>query len=150
VFGPEIVEPKGGVVSWSSELETGMEVLDQQHRKYIDLLNVYLQEATEQLATDNKSNNLKESFGFLLGYAAEHFLTEEEIMKEKDFPGYAAHRKEHQHFMKHVGQLSRELKTQGFSEKLSREVNFYAIEWFIDHILGSDMELVEYLKAREL
>ncbi|MCW8925310.1 MAG: hemerythrin family protein, partial [Xanthomonadales bacterium] len=87
-----------------------MDILDQQHRRYIDLLNVYLKEATEQLATENKSNKLKESFCFLLGYAAEHFSTEEEIMKEKDFPNYEAHRKEHLYFMNHVAKLSRELE----------------------------------------
>ena len=31
---------------------------------------------------------------------------------------------------------------------LSREVNYYIVEWFIQHILLSDMQLVEFLKIR--
>lgn len=41
-----IADPKGeadpevGGIDWSQDLETGMEVLDNQHRRYIELLNV--------------------------------------------------------------------------------------------------------------
>jgi len=34
------------------------------------------------------------------------------------------------------------MNTIGFGPKLSREVNYYIIEWFINHILVSDMQLV--------
>jgi hemerythrin len=85
---------------------------------------------------------------FLRQYAKEHFATEETIMREAEYPEYEAHIKEHLYFLRHVGKLCEELELNGFSPKLSREVNYYISEWFIEHILLLDMQLVGFLNAR--
>lgn len=150
VLGPKVEEPRGGVVEWSDQLETGIDVLDQQHRRYVDLLNDYLAKAADYRNTQQQAEQLVESFNFLRGYAQEHFETEDAIMREIDYPDFDAHYEQHQHFIEHVEGLSRRMESEGFSAGLSREVNFYAIEWFVDHILGSDMQLVHYLKEKNL
>lgn len=144
----EVAEPKGGSVLWTEDLETGIDILDEQHHHYINLLNDFLAKASQHSNTDQQANQLKESFDFLRQYAAEHFSTEEVIMKNEAYPDYASHVEEHAYFLSHVDELYKELCTQGFSEKLSREVNYYTMEWFIDHILDSDMTLVTFLRVR--
>ena len=67
-------------------------------------------------------------------------------MEDTKYPDYMSHKEEHVYFLRHVEDLYKEMELQGFSPKLAREVNFYAIEWFIDHILGLDMQLVDFLK----
>jgi hemerythrin len=37
------------------------------------------------------------------------------------------------------------MKTKGFSPELAREVNYYTVEWFVEHIRVTDMKLVEFL-----
>lgn len=138
-----------GSIGWTKELETGIDVLDDQHRRYIELLNNYLEKATEKATiSDQKNIQLTESLVFLRQYAEEHFSTEESIMKDAEYPDYEAHLDEHKYFLRHVGKLCKDLEKNGFSPKLSREVNYYTIEWFIQHILLLDMQLVDFLKAR--
>lgn len=150
VFGGEIEEPRGGQVAWSDQLETGVDILDQQHSRYIELLNDYLGKAAGFIDDERKARQLVESFEFLRAYAEEHFSAEESIMIETAFPDFATHREEHQRFITHVDELARQMENTGFSAALAREVNFYAIEWFIDHILDSDMKLAKFLKDRNL
>ena len=136
-------------ICWTKELETGFDVLDAQHRRYIELLNDYIEKATEDTTNSaQKDIQLTESLVFLREYAKEHFATEESIMREAEFPEYEAHLEEHLYFLRHVGGLCEDLEINGFSPKLSREVNYYTIEWFIEHILLLDMQLVAFLNAR--
>jgi len=143
------VDSEVGSIGWSKELETGIDVLDGQHRRYIELLNDYIENAKKNITTpEQKDVQLNESLGFLREYAKEHFSTEESIMIDAGFPGYEDHRHEHLYFLRHVGELCKELETKGFSPKLSREVNYYTIEWFINHILLLDMQLADFLNTR--
>lgn len=110
---------------------------------------LYLAKATDNsLDNEEKSTQLAESLKFLCQYANEHFVTEASIMKEAGFPDIEAHLEEHDYFLEHVRRLSRQLETYGFSAKLSREVNYYIVEWFIQHILLMDMQLVDFLRIR--
>ncbi len=141
------VDSEVGSIAWTKELETGIDVLDEQHRRYIELLNDYIEKVTEYDRTpDIKVIQLTESLNFLREYAKEHFSAEESIMKDAEYPDFETHQEEHLHFLRRVGELSKDMDTKGFSPKLSREVNYYTIEWFIEHILASDMQLVEFLR----
>lgn len=136
------------LLGWTTELETGIELLDEQHHRYVDLLNDYLKKVSEHSGTDEKTNRLTASFDSLRQYAKDHFVTEESIMKDEDYPDYLPHLEEHLYFLHHVDELYKKMKTQGFSPELSREVNFYTVEWFVEHILETDMKLVEFLNCK--
>lgn len=137
-----------GHVEWSSDLDTGVGVVDEQHHQYFNLLNDYLKKATEKLSGSEQAFDLLEKFKFLHEYAEEHFSTEEAMMIEAGFPGYDSHRGEHLYFLKHVEDLFLQMKTNGFSPSLSREVNYYIIEWFVEHIRLTDKKLAKYLKEK--
>jgi hemerythrin len=40
------------------------------------------------------------------------------------------------------------MRTNGFSPELSREVHYYTVEWFIEHIRLTDMKLVKFLNQK--
>ena len=132
-------------VEWDPSLETGIEVVDEQHRQYFVLLNNYLAKASESPVDGDEFFDLVEKLDFLRQYAREHFATEESLMQEAGFPGFEAHRWEHRYFEHHVGELFERLKADGFSLELAHDVNYYIIEWFVEHIRQVDMELVEFL-----
>ena len=135
-------------VDWDTSLETGIDDVDEQHRQYFVLLNDYLEKAAETATDRNQFFDLMEKFDFLQQYAKEHFSTEELIMQEAGFPDFESHRDEHLYFVQHVEELYIQLKSVGFSPELAREVNYYIVEWFVDHIRQADMELVEFLHTR--
>ena len=130
---------------WDPDLETGIDVVDEQHRGYFVLLNNYLEVASGTLSGGNRFFDLLERINFLHRYAKEHFSTEEQIMQETGFPEYESHREEHLYFERHVEELYEQLKAEGFSKETEREANYYFIEWFVGHIRKTDMDLAEFL-----
>jgi len=134
----------------SQNLETGIDIIDTQHRRYFDLLNKYLDKTTESSTVPEEILDLAETFNFLREYAKEHFSTEESIMEETEYPGFESHQEQHIYFSYHVEQLYNRMKFDGFSPDLAREVNYYTVEWFIEHIRTIDVKLAEFLKEKNI
>jgi hemerythrin len=138
-------------INWTKDLETGIDVLDEQHHKYIDLLSNYFAKAAKVAKTSTNTEkvlDLAETLNFLRDYAKEHFSTEEAVMKEAVYMDYEQHKKEHLYFLKHVEELYNEMKTEGYSLQLALEVDYYTAEWFVAHIRSSDMKLVQFLDKK--
>jgi hemerythrin len=136
------------IQGWTKDLETGIDVLDGQHRKYFDLLENYFKKVSEMSAGPEEILDLAEKFNFLRQYAEEHFEAENTIMQNANYPDYERHHDEHLHFLEHVEELYESLKIKGFSPELAREVNYYTVEWFVGHIRITDMKLVEFLNQQ--
>lgn len=132
-------------VEWATDLESGIDVMDAQHRNYFRLVNDFLQKASESSSTPRRDLDLAETFKFLRRYAVEHFVTEQEIMERAQYPDFERHEEEHLYFLNHVAELYQQLKTRGYSPQLAREVHYYTIEWFIKHIRSTDKKLVMFL-----
>ena len=138
-------------INWTKDLETGIDVLDEQHHKYFDLLSDYIAKAAKVAKTSTNTEkvlDLAETLNFLRDYAKEHFSTEEAVMKEAVYMDYEQHKEEHLYFLKHVEELYNEMKTEGYSLRLALEVDYYTAEWFVAHIRTSDMKLVQFLRQK--
>lgn len=138
------MEPSEAV--WTADLEVGIENLDHQHKKYFELLNDYLGRAALVAGETDQIFELAETLLFLKNYAAEHFADEEQVMTETHYPELDSHRREHEHFLRHVQELHDAMRKDGFSPSLAREVHYYTAEWFVEHIQLTDMEFAQYLK----
>lgn len=138
-------------LNWTKDLETGIDVLDAQHHKYVDMVNHYFSKAAKvaEVSTNTeKVLDLAETLNFLRDYAKEHFSTEEAVMKEAEYMDYEPHKEEHLYFLKKVGDQYNKMKTNGYSPQLAAEVDYYAAEWFVSHIRSSDMKLVQFLEEK--
>lgn len=142
------MESQVETVEWTADLESGIDVLDAQHRRYFDLLNDFLLKASGSSSTSANNHDLAKTFNFLREYAVEHFSTEHEVMEESEYPDFEFHEKQHLYFLNHVQELYQRLKTSGYSPELEREVKYYTIEWFVMHIRSTDMKLVKFLKEK--
>ena len=131
---------------WSEKIETGVETLDEQHRQYFGFVNDYLAAAGKSTTNNDRHSELVEKLNFLRRYATGHFATEQQLMKEKKDPNYQQHLAEHKIFLVNVGALCKQLSDEGQSDKLTREVYYYALEWFINHIQITDMKCAAHLK----
>jgi hemerythrin len=80
-------------------------------------------------------------------YVRTHFTTEEELMQKADYPGFAAHKKQHEDFIATV---------TGQVQVLEKEDNpdpagfvKYLMNWVLQHIAESDKKYIPYIARLE-
>jgi hemerythrin len=86
---------------------------------------------------------------FSLAHYAEHFLIQEEIyFRDYQFPRIKEHKDQHRGFIRRVIQFQADYE-QDVGETC-RSMLAYLEEWFGNHILKHDKEVIDYLKEKGL
>ena len=88
-------------VTFDKSLETGNELIDQQHQELIDRVNKLL----ESCYMGTEKRTAIQTLNFLLDYTEFHFKAEEKLQEDAGYPGLEAHREQHQTFVKAVHEL---------------------------------------------
>jgi len=127
------------MIKWKSQYNTKIVKIDNQHKKLIDILNEI---DGLSLGTINNSD-LFEIGVELINYSKYHFSTEEKIMKKYDYYGYEYHKEQHLQFVKEIKNIID--RSNGIGMMLLSALNNFLKEWIIDHLLGVDQELSEFL-----
>ncbi len=120
---------------WSNELDTGIEVIDKQHRRIVDLIN--------ELNTANESGDttvINHVLGELVDYTLSHFSFEEELQEKANYPFYKAHKRVHEIFTKRVSEFQ---KRAADGENVAPELLAMLKIWLVNHIKGDDADYVE-------
>ncbi len=133
---------------WSPRFETGIELVDTQHKALVEILNNLIEGATAERGLVRE-----EVVGLLdrlVAYAKVHFADEEQLMTEQGCTQdhVEGHRVQHQDFARQVA-AARETLCAGeppadFLEGLAR----FVTSWLSFHILGSDMEMARQLRRQ--
>ena len=99
---------------WSSDLETGIDVIDHQHQRIVDYLN--------ELNTANDTGDqavTNHVLAELVDYTLTHFAFEEELQEKADYPFLKAHKRVHEIFTKRVAEFQ---KRAGAGENIAPEL----------------------------
>ncbi|MGR8935439.1 MAG: bacteriohemerythrin [Gammaproteobacteria bacterium] len=133
------------VFPWNRNFETGIPLVDEQHRKLVDLLN----RLAIKLAYDSGEMELTQVIEEMAAYAGYHFQTEESIWKRgfHDDTWLASHQSSHDAFTIRVAELTAEGKSKSIGEVLFDEILRFLIHWLAHHILDSDMRMAKALHA---
>ncbi len=120
----------------------GVEVLDEDHRKLVAMIN--------ELYGGLRAGHGKDTLGHLLdglvNYTKIHFAHEEQLFAQTDYPGAAAHKKEHDDLTQQVLAVQAKFK-EGAVTSLSLEVMGFLKEWLTTHIQGSDPQYGPHMNA---
>ena len=81
-------------VEWDDKLEIGIPLLDSHHKKIIQFINDFYQACLEN--TEAASRRVEGIICEAAIYTQQHFCIEEKLMLLFEFPGYFAHKKEHE------------------------------------------------------
>ena len=130
-----------GIFIWDDSYNTGVEIIDTQHKKLVDILNKLDESLAERSGYQVLIGLLQE----LLAYTEYHFNSEEEFMCSHgyDEAEYSKHLLAHKEF---VDQIEKEVKECLVNpEKVSSELLDFLVEWLINHILLSDKLMVDEL-----
>ena len=132
-------------IEWSSELETGSENIDFQHKQLIAYLNDLLDACVKGSDIEVLNSNLS----FLVEYTAKHFHDEEEIQQQCGYPDYTNHKLKHDAFKQTAEALMQDFKENGSSAELSKTLYDTVAMWFIQHISREDKRIVEHIRGVE-
>jgi len=107
-------------IKWTSDLSTGVEIIDNQHKELIkrisDLLNAMKQ--------GKGKGEIRGMIQFLADYVVEHFSDEEKYMKlySYDEMKQKFHITQHGRFVQDVSQFKKKFEENGVSSSLAIEV----------------------------
>lgn len=125
------------MIKWNKKLSVGVEYIDNQHKKFFDLVNRL--ENYLILPKDVYLSTLKE----LRDYAFYHFKDEEKLMAVTDYPGLEGHKKIHREFTEKIEEL---IEKQDIDD--SFDLFDFAAEWLIEHILKTDQKYSDWVKRQ--
>ncbi|NLV66573.1 MAG: hemerythrin family protein [Spirochaetes bacterium] len=129
------------ILEWNRSLETGIELIDNQHQELfrrIDRLEL-------AMYNGRAVTELRNLLEYLESYIIEHFHDEEELMLRINYPGYAAHVKEHNDFRNKINSLLAECKGKGIDSYLAIDVDKQMRKWLEHHIMKTDMAIVPFI-----
>ena len=90
-----------------------------------------------------------ETLDFLTGYAIKHFMDEEKLQVQFNYPDYLNHKRIHDEFKAKVGELAGKVAKEGPTEDLINEVSTAIGSWLLNHIKGDDFRMAAFVKAAE-
>lgn len=129
-------------LEWSKNLETGIELIDNQHReliKRIDALDLAIFKGTGKV-------ELVSMLEYLASYVEEHFEAEEKMMMKINYPGFPSHYEEHKKFKTIYARILQEYNIKGADSYLALELDRQVRKWFEHHIVETDAAYVPYVK----
>lgn len=128
-------------LKFTDDLKLGVEVIDKQHSKLVDLINILIELESGQSDRDA----MAQALDGLSDYIFEHFQDEEKMMKTVNYPDFAAHRELHAGFVKKSIEFSKQYRAG--EDNLSVDVLLFLSKWLIDHIKGEDPKYVQLFQA---
>ena len=121
---------------WSDEYTLGIDEIDQQHRRLIEIADQIYQIMHDQWRID-KYNQILEVLGELKEYTVYHFKSEEEYMAKIGYKKRFSHAMEHSAFVEKLNGLDlRDLDEK--QDKYLLELLGFITDWVVNHIMTTD------------
>ncbi len=123
---------------WQDDLNTGIEVIDHQHRCIVEMLN-RLQAAQR----DSARPALAEVIDSLIAYTLSHFAFEEQLMEEAGYAFSRAHKRVHEIFGQRVADYRQRFQA---GEDICDELRALLGRWLFNHFRSDDQAYAESVK----
>lgn len=132
-------------MQWSDQFVTGFELIDEQHKKLVDLVN----DVAPKLAAHDEvqMRDVAPLLNQLADYAVFHFGYEEDLMLTARIdPGYfARHQRLHNLFAQEIARVIQNAKAGNTVSGM--DLLRYINDWLTTHILSEDQKMTRQLKA---
>ena len=139
---PSAGEAKFEIFPWNANFETGIDVVDAQHRTLVALLN----RMAQQFIDGSTEAQTRQILGELADYAEHHFSTEEAVWLAAfgQDAHLHSHQQSHRAFFEHIAHL--QAGQRPFQEVLD-DLFGYLSSWLAFHILDSDKRMAKAAQA---
>ena len=113
---------------WTNAVSVNNPEIDTQHKKLFGMVNNLHDAMSQGKGKEVLSTTLEE----LVTYTKTHFAYEEAKMQKEGYPGFVAHKAEHNQFTEKVVGLVEEY--QNGRTGLSVEIALFLKDWLVNHI----------------
>jgi len=128
---------------WQPAFKIDVDLIDDQHRKLFDLFS--------DLKASINEKNMYQQMGITLkcivAYTKEHFRSEEQYMKEINYPRYEEQKALHTDLIKQVTNLI--LKIKKGEHLLPSQLADFLSKWLSGHILKEDLKIKLFITNQE-
>ena len=123
-------------MQWKDEYAVGIPELDNQHKTLIEYLTDF------ELAFEGQShwNTVHPLIVRARGFVRFHFAVEESLMQIVNFPGFFAHRAEHQYVLQQFEAFEQRVLRKEMREEVLPQIT----SWLFHHIIDSDKPFAQY------
>lgn len=129
------------IANWSSRYETGIRIIDTQHKALFEAVN----KLADSFKAGTSKAQVKDSLDFLVKYTVEHFQTEEKYMRDMDYPKLTSHMAEHAQLILKAKDLQDKLAE---GKSMTMDVTIFLADWLKHHINDVDMDYVAFTKEQ--
>jgi diguanylate cyclase (GGDEF)-like protein/hemerythrin-like metal-binding protein len=133
-------------LKWKPELSVGIENIDKDHKRLIELTNTLINAINNEIPPEE----LLKIFNELEAYTHYHFEREEAFMNEHCTSAdihsmIQKHKEQHRYFIGELSKLKETLK-RATSKSVAYEIVEFLLHWLLDHIINEDLKLTQCLK----
>jgi hemerythrin-like metal-binding protein len=133
------VERKVSFFKWKTEYELGIRIIDEQHIKLVE----YISDLYAITLETDKTQKTKEVIDRLFEYTEQHFVFEENILKDAQYPDFNAHQLTHKKF---INQLIEYRQKFNEGKIVPAQLVVFLKDWLIQHIQGTDRLYIPFVK----
>lgn len=127
-------------IKWDEKYNLGIPIIDEQHRAIVSTINTY----HYFFARGNEGAALKLTLITLEQYTMTHFMTEENIFKQTEYPESASHKKLHNYLIKRM----RDIAIETIQENDPDILLHFLKEWWLSHIRIEDSKYSPHVKGK--
>jgi hemerythrin len=117
-------------LKWTKNLDTGIDVIDGQHKQIVD----YINQLNNAKLTQNRTV-IGKVIDDMVDYTISHFGFEETLMEDAGYEFLRPHKRVHELFIKRVSEYKQRFET---GEDVTDELHRLLSRWLFSHILNDD------------
>jgi hemerythrin-like metal-binding protein len=125
-------------IHWDKAYETNQPLIDTEHR----LLMLFFRKLDVALKTQESEETIRKIILETSKFVEFHFISEENVMRETDYPGIDRHRKVHRELL---SKLEKKTAKLALHHEYPEDLLSFWVDWLIDHIAGEDQRLAEHV-----
>lgn len=133
----------GMPIVWDQHYKINHRKIDDQHRELFVRVNEFVSEIRDA----KKGFQVEKLTAFLNKYVVEHFETEEQVMRETNYPLLAMQEQQHARFRKDFAFLEAELRQKLDTQRtfMLFKVQLLVVDWLANHTMKLDRHFGKFL-----
>lgn len=125
------------IAQWKPCYETGNNLIDEQHKSLFSTIN----SLNNAMLEGQGQTIVRQTLESLQDYTTIHFDTEEQFMRDHQYPRYLKHKMEHEALKAKVAEFERE---NDDLSSLTIAVSEFLTNWLIHHIKDEDQQMIKF------